>query len=563
MTKGCVQGSVCGPTFWNLILDDLLNKEFPTGIRVQAFADDVLLLASGLTNAEIEDATNRALDVIYKWGQSVKLTFSPTKTQAISFTSGCRSTSIYLNGVHIPFETKIKILGVVIDRNLTFINHVKYVIAKASKIFRHLCKIVRPTWGVHSENVKIIYHQVVEPTITYASEIWGDAVRFKKVVKILRSFQRNFAIKAIRAFHTVSAVSASALSGFMPLHLKIKELKKIDGVKRSGVCPTIPEDIFLEKRTAPGDRLHHAQRPHITHTDAKTIEDAELFRSDTNIYTDGSKLDTGQVGASYVIYDPNGRRTTKKLKLNKCCSVFQAELLAIADALRWASEKLKSDATIFSDSLSAINAIENYSHTSPLVNRIHKSLHELNGRHSIRFVWVKAHIGIPGNEEADVLAKQAASSHNAFSYNNFPISFAKSIIKEESLAEWASEYVTSAQGSTTRGWFPSLSDALTFINTHDTTFETTQFLTGHGFHKEYLRRFEITSDAYCPCDGRTIQSITHLIKYCPRFASDRFTYETLCSLDNSPLYVFNKSDATHLLDFIKEIVSSLKNFNNT
>ena len=47
MTKGCVQGSVCGPTFWNIILDELLEMPLPEGCHIQAFADDVLLLVSG------------------------------------------------------------------------------------------------------------------------------------------------------------------------------------------------------------------------------------------------------------------------------------------------------------------------------------------------------------------------------------------------------------------------------------------------------------------------------------------------------------------------------------
>ena len=563
MSKGCVQGSVCGPTFWNLILDDLLGKQFPNGVHIQAFADDVFLLVRGRTTTEIQDATNEALDIIYKWGNSVKLTFSPSKTQAISFTTTSHSASISMNGVQIPFETQIKILGVIIDKNLSFTKHVKYVISKASKIFKQLCKFVRPTWGVHSDNVKTIYHQVIEPTITYASEIWGDAVKYKSVVRTLRSFQRKFAIRAIRAFHTVSAVSASALSGFMPLHIKIKEIKRIENIKRSGVCPSLPDDVRLEKRSSPEDRLHHSRRPHIKHTEANNIEDAENLKSDTNIYTDGSKLDTGEVGASYLIYNLNGRRITKKLKLNRCCSVFQAELLAIADALEWATKNLKSDATLFSDSLSAIKAIENFSHINPLVNTIHQSLNKISGRYTIRFVWVKAHIGIPGNEEADALAKQAALAHTAFAYNNFPISFAKNIIKEEALAQWASEYTDATQGSTTRVWFPHLSDALNFINNNEMTFETTQVLTGHGFHKEYLHRFKITPDAFCPCDGRSTQTLTHILKTCPRFSSSRFTYETLCSLNNIPVYKVIIPDARHIIDFFKEIVASLKLFNET
>lgn len=33
MSKGCPQGSVLGPLFWNITFDSLLNREFPIGVR--------------------------------------------------------------------------------------------------------------------------------------------------------------------------------------------------------------------------------------------------------------------------------------------------------------------------------------------------------------------------------------------------------------------------------------------------------------------------------------------------------------------------------------------------
>ena len=59
MTKGCIQGSVCGPTFWNLILDDLLNIDLPEGCYIQAFADDVFLLVDAV---DVDNLSTMASD---------------------------------------------------------------------------------------------------------------------------------------------------------------------------------------------------------------------------------------------------------------------------------------------------------------------------------------------------------------------------------------------------------------------------------------------------------------------------------------------------------------------
>ena len=220
VTKGCVQGSVCGPTFWNIILDGLLRHQLPDGCHLQAYADDVMLLATGRNKESIQQILNDALASIHAWGQSVKLTFSPSKTFAISFTPASKGISLTMDGAPVTMAKEIKLLGVIIDWRLTFINHAKYVIRKVTRTFQNLCKFVRPTWGVNSSNVEIIYRHVIEPTVVYAAGVWGTAVKYKCVRRQLRTFQRSFAIRAIKGFRTVSAVSSFALANFMPLHLQ-------------------------------------------------------------------------------------------------------------------------------------------------------------------------------------------------------------------------------------------------------------------------------------------------------------------------------------------------------
>ena len=182
----------------------------------------------------------------------------------------------------------------------------------------------------------------------------------------------------------------------------------------------------------------------------------------------------------------------------------------------------------------------------------------------IRFVWVKAHIGIAGNEEADEAAKAAANQHTASAYNAFPLSLAKHIIRATNYNEWEEEYLNSLTGGGTRFWFPTLADVRQDMDALGTSFELTQIFTGYGFHKEYLDRFRITTDAHCPCDGRSIQSIEHLMKHCNRFATERHGYRSQCSLVRATPYniATKNEDALNLFkDYVSLIVNSLKAFN--
>ncbi|CAG4985383.1 unnamed protein product [Parnassius apollo] len=126
-TKGCIQGSACGPILWNVILDELLEAELPSGCHLQAFVDDVLLIVSAKDVNTLQTNTNRALEIILEWGQSVKLTFGPTKTQAIAFTRKAEEAYLIMGRHTLVFQRSIKFLGVIIDRKLLFADHVKTV----------------------------------------------------------------------------------------------------------------------------------------------------------------------------------------------------------------------------------------------------------------------------------------------------------------------------------------------------------------------------------------------------------------------------------------------------
>jgi len=47
VTKGCPQGSCCGPVFWKLLYISVFKMEFTSHTKVIAFADDLIILTKG------------------------------------------------------------------------------------------------------------------------------------------------------------------------------------------------------------------------------------------------------------------------------------------------------------------------------------------------------------------------------------------------------------------------------------------------------------------------------------------------------------------------------------
>ncbi|XP_037302724.1 uncharacterized protein LOC119193177, partial [Manduca sexta] len=292
----------------------------------------------------------------------------------------------------------------------------------------------------------------------------------------------GFAIKAIRGFRTISGTAAIALAAFTPLHIKINEVASVETAKLTARATHLPEDITLERPSAPHELLHHRKGSTWTYLVQlhNRTRPSSTPRVTTRIYTDGSKQD-GRVGAALVIYSPNNDTKVKKYKLHDTCSVYQAELLAIAEACSWIDQHHIPDTTIFTDSMSATQEISNPNSTNPFVVHIHKMYRQaIKHSRKITFVWVKAHVGIDGNEAADVAAKAATHSHAAYKHTQFPISLIRYMAKQNSRLESDITYATGEKGQYTRNLLPN-TDAINKLRAAiEIDFPWTQVLTGHG-----------------------------------------------------------------------------------
>ena len=138
------------------------------------------------------------------------------------------------------------------------------------------------------------------------------------------------------------------------------------------------------------------------------LEHQSEHNQSVSIYTDGSKSNNG-VGLSVVSSDLKEKR-----RMPPYSSVFSAELGAISLALFKLSSLPYQQYTIYTDSQSALNAIEAFNPKHPGVRAIQENIHILYRRNiEVAFCWSPGHVGIQGNELADRYAKAAVSDSSA------------------------------------------------------------------------------------------------------------------------------------------------------
>jgi hypothetical protein len=83
VTKGCPQGSCCGPGFWNVLYNSLLQLELTSHSTAIEFADDLIILTRGKSVVEAKSYMNLEKRKILKWTQKNKLKFNENKSRVM------------------------------------------------------------------------------------------------------------------------------------------------------------------------------------------------------------------------------------------------------------------------------------------------------------------------------------------------------------------------------------------------------------------------------------------------------------------------------------------------
>jgi ribonuclease HI len=146
----------------------------------------------------------------------------------------------------------------------------------------------------------------------------------------------------------------------------------------------------------------------------KVIIDRDYWRNVDSVvpdnslvwFTDGSRMPSG-MGSGVFGVRPN---RSLGFSSGKFLTVFQTEIYAI---LQCAYENIRrayrnKRILIFSDSQAALRALVGPKVTSDLVAECLNVLSGLAGRNELILAWVPGHCGIPGNEEANRIARQAS-----------------------------------------------------------------------------------------------------------------------------------------------------------
>ena len=139
--SGVPQGSVLGPLLFLLFINDLPNK-ITSNIRL--YADDVVIYRS-IYSVDDVVCLQMDLDILSQWASDWRMAFNLDKCEHLVITN-IRSplcSEYKINNHYIHKVSHAKYLGVTIDHNLSWSNHIGIISRKANSVYAFLKRNLR------------------------------------------------------------------------------------------------------------------------------------------------------------------------------------------------------------------------------------------------------------------------------------------------------------------------------------------------------------------------------------------------------------------------------------
>jgi hypothetical protein len=172
-----------GPLLYIIYVNDL-SSTISKAELIQ-FADDTSVFMHGDTH-EVTYTHTKVLEELNNWFKSNGLFLNETKTNILVYTTNNRLQ----NKLNLNFKNQtnyVKFLGIHIDKNLTYKNHIDALLKKLNQcvfVMRVLSRVC------NQETLLKVYYGLVYSRLVYGIIIWGNSVDAGKIFNIQKKIVR-------------------------------------------------------------------------------------------------------------------------------------------------------------------------------------------------------------------------------------------------------------------------------------------------------------------------------------------------------------------------------------
>ena len=152
---GVPQGSILSVTLFCLKINSIVKALFP-GVECCLYVDDFLICYRSKHINIIEGHLERCFSKLHDWADTNGFKFSAAETVCIHFCHLRKlqpDPQLFLNGSPFPVVEEVKFLGIIFDRKLSFLPHLRYLKNKCTKALNILRVVAHTCWGADQHSL--------------------------------------------------------------------------------------------------------------------------------------------------------------------------------------------------------------------------------------------------------------------------------------------------------------------------------------------------------------------------------------------------------------------------
>ncbi len=143
------------------------------------FADDSSLSSTSSDISDLEGIINHDLQVISLWAKQWLVSFNPSKTEAMLFSTRPieHNLKLMFDNTQVTFVDDHKHLGLTFSSNGKWHSHLNKIISSASSLLGLMKKM---KFQLSRTSLNQIYISFIRPVLEYASVVWDGCTEYEK-----------------------------------------------------------------------------------------------------------------------------------------------------------------------------------------------------------------------------------------------------------------------------------------------------------------------------------------------------------------------------------------------